>query len=126
MKKLIVVALLAISITGFAQEGKKKKGGHEQTTEMRLKKMTEELSLTADQQKKLTPVLEEQAANMKAAKENPDNKEENRAKMKESMKKIQAILTPEQLEKMKANAPKGKGKGQGEGKKKKGSDESEE
>lgn len=124
MKKLFIVALLAIGFTTFAQEGKKKKGGHEQTTEMKLKKMTEELGLNADQQKQMAVVLEEQATNMKAAKENPDNKEENRGKMKASMKKMQAILTPDQLEKMKANAPKGKGKG--EGKKKKEGGESEE
>ncbi|MGA9639274.1 hypothetical protein [Flavobacterium sp.] len=109
MKKLIVIALLAISITGFAQEGKKKKGGHEVTTEMKLKKMTEELSLNADQQKQMAVVLEEQSAIMKASKENPDNKEENRGKMKEVSKKVKGILTPEQFEKWSANAKKGKG-----------------
>ena len=116
MKKLIVVALLAIGLTGFAQEGKKKKGGHEVTTEMKVKKMTEELSLNADQQKQMTVVLDEQAAIMKAGKDNPDSREENKGKMKEIGKKVKGILTPEQFEKWKANAPKGKG-GKGEGKK---------
>lgn len=123
MKKLLIIALLAVGLTGFAQEGKKKKGG-EATTEMRLKKMTTELSLTADQQQQLTPVLEEQATIMKAIKANPDSKEENRAKMKEINSKMKAILTPDQFEKMQANMPKGKGKGKGEGKKQKeGGDE---
>lgn len=117
MKKLFIIALLAIGISGFAQQGKKKKG-HEVTTEMRVKKMTEELSLTADQQKQIMPVLEEQATIMKAIKENPDSKDENRAKMKEAGKKMKAILTPEQFEKWKASNGK-KGKGHGEGKKKK-------
>ena len=127
MKKLIIVALLAIGFTTFAQEGKKKKG-QEVSTEMRMKKLTEELSLNADQQKQLAPVLEEQASIMKAIKANPESKEENRAKMKETGKKIKGILTPEQFEKMRANMPqgKGKGKGQGEGKKKKQGGESEE
>lgn len=107
MKKLIVVALLAIGLTGFAQEGKKK--GREASTEMRIKKMTEELSLNADQQKKMTEILEEQAAIKKAIKENPESKEENKGKMKEVAKKTKAILTPEQFEKWKANTPKGKG-----------------
>jgi C1A family cysteine protease len=123
MKKLIIVALLAIGITSFAQEGKKKKG-NEISTEMRLKKMTEELSLNSDQQKKLAPVLEEQAANMKAMKENPDSRDENRAKMKETGKKMKDILTAEQFEKWKANM--GKGKGQREGKMKKQAGEAEE
>ncbi|WP_418262202.1 hypothetical protein [Flavobacterium faecale] len=118
MKRLLIIALLAVGLTGFAQEGKKKKGG-EVSTEMRLKKMTEELALNADQQKKLTPVLEEQAAIKKAIKENPDSKEENRAKMKETGKKLKEILTPEQFEKWQANMSKGKGKGQGEAKMKK-------
>ncbi|WP_366186961.1 hypothetical protein [Flavobacterium ovatum] len=126
MKKLIIIALLAIGFTSFAQEGKKKKGGGEASTEMRLKKMTEELSLNADQQKQLTPVLEEQASIMKAMKEDPETKEENKGKMKENGKKIKGILTPEQFEKWQANMPKGKGKGQGEGKKKKQGGESEE
>ena len=117
MKKLLIIALVAIGISGYAQDGKKKKG-HEVTTEMRLKKMTEELSLTADQQKQLTPVLEEQATIIKAIKENPESKDENKAKMRESGKKIKAILTPEQFEKWKANmGPKGKGEGHGKKKK---------
>ncbi len=124
MKKLIVVALLAIGLTGFAQEGKKKKGGHEVSTEMKVKKMTEELSLNADQQKKMTEVLDEQVAIKKAIKENPDSKEENRGKMKENMKKMKEVLSPEQFEKWKANMAQRKGQG-GEGKKKKAAESEE-
>lgn len=123
MKKLIIIALLAIGVTGFAQEGKKKKG-HEVSTEMRLKKMTEELSLNADQQKKMAGVLEEQAAIKKAIKENPESKEENRGKMKETMKKMKEILSPEQFEKWKANMEQRKGQG-GEGKMKKATESEE-
>ncbi|MCG9791277.1 hypothetical protein [Flavobacterium algicola] len=110
MKKLFIVALLAIGLTGFAQGGNKKKG-QEVSTEMRLKKMTEELSLNADQQAKMGVVLEEQAAIKKAMKENPDSREENKEKMKESGKKVKTILTPEQFEKWKASMDKGKGEG---------------
>jgi periplasmic protein CpxP/Spy len=117
MKKLIIVALLALGMTGFAQEAKKKKQGHEVSTEVKLKKMTEELSLNADQQKQMAVVLEEQATIAKAVKENPESKEENRGKMKEIGKKVKGILTPEQFEKWKENMA--KGKGHGEGKKKK-------
>lgn len=106
MKKVIIVALLAIGLTGFAQEGKKKKG-QEHTTEMRLKKMTEELTLTADQQKQMSSIIEEQQALRKANKENPENKEANKGKMKEIGKKIKSILTPEQFEKWKSQEKKG-------------------
>jgi periplasmic protein CpxP/Spy len=98
MKKLLVLALLAISLSGFAQDGQDKKGG----TEKMLAKMTTELSLTADQQKQLMPILEEQAAIKKDNKENPDHKEDNKAKIKELGKKINAILTPEQIATRKA------------------------
>lgn len=99
MKKVIIVALLALSVTGFAQEGKKKKGP-EQSTEMRLKKLTEELTLTADQQKQMASVIEEQAALKKS---NQDNQEANKGKMNELSQKVKGILTPEQFEKWKAN-----------------------
>ena len=106
MKKVIIVALLAIGLTGFAQEGKKKKG-HEHSTEMRLKKMTEELTLTAEQQKQMTSIIEEQQALKKANKENLDNKEANKGKMKEIAKKVEGILTPEQFKTWKSNLKKG-------------------
>lgn len=112
MKKLIVVALLAIGLSGFAQEGPKKHG-KEMSTEMRLKKMTKELSLNAEQQKQISVILDDQAAIRKAIKENPESKEENKAKMKENMKKMKAVLTPEQAEKMKANMQKHHGEGHG-------------
>lgn len=113
MKKVIIVALLAIGLTGFAQEGKKKKG-HEHTTEMKLKKMTEELTLTADQQKQMSSIIEEQDALRKANKENPENKEANKGKMKEITNKIKSILTPEQLKTWKSREKKESGKKGGE------------
>ena len=121
MKKLILVALLAAGLNGFAQEADKKGGADKM-----LQKMTTELSLTADQQATLKPILEEQAALKKDSKENPDHADANKEKAKELSKKIKGILTPEQLEKQKAGmASKGERKeGKKEGKKgKKGGDE---
>ena len=106
MKKIIFVALfVAASFNGFAQ--KSKKGG---VTKM-LQKMTTELSLTADQQEKLKPILEEQMALKKDSKENPDNAYANKAKLKEITKKIKSILTPVQLELQKSTLKKFKEKG---------------
>ncbi|MGA9639273.1 hypothetical protein [Flavobacterium sp.] len=89
MKKLFIAALLVASLTGFAQ-----KSGADKA----LSKMTTELSLTAEQQTQLKPIIEEQMALQKDSKENPDNAEDNKAKGKEIGKKINAILTAEQKE----------------------------
>lgn len=96
MKKLFIVALLAVSLTGFAQ---KAKGNPAQKM---LDKMTTELSLTADQQAQLKPIFEEQAALKEDTKQNPDHAEDNKAKNKEVGKKINAVLTAEQKETRKA------------------------
>ncbi len=103
MRKVIFAALLAASLSGFAQESKK--GGSDKA----LEKMTTELSLTADQQAKLKPILEGQLELKKDSKTNPDHADANKEKSKEYAKKIKEILTPEQLEIMKANKEKAKG-----------------
>ena len=105
MKKIILVALLAASLSGFAQDSKK--GGADKM----LGKMTTELSLTADQQAILKPIVEEQSALRKDSKENPDHADANKVKVKELNKKIKEVLTPAQLEIQKANMEKAKAEG---------------
>ena len=118
MKKLILAALLAGSLSGFAQEAGKKGGADKM-----LQKMTTELSLTADQQAAIKPIVEEQVALKKDSKENPDHADANKVKVKELNKKMKEVLTPAQLEIQKANMEKAKAEGK-EGKKgKKGGDE---
>lgn len=73
--------------------------------------MTTELSLTADQQAAIKPIVEEQAALKKDSKENLDHADANKQKGKELFKKIKKILTPEQLEIQKANSEKAKADG---------------
>ena len=111
MKKLILVALLAMGLNGFAQETDKKGGADKM-----LQKMTTELSLTADQQASLKPILEEQSALKKDSKENPDHADANKVKIKELNKKIKEVLTPAQLEIQKANMEKAKAEGKNGGK----------
>jgi protein CpxP len=106
MKKLILVALLAAGLSGFAQEAGKKGGADKM-----LQKMTTELSLTADQQVAIKPIVEEQVALKKDSKENPDHADANKLKGKELSKKIKGMLTPEQLEIQKANMEKAKAEG---------------
>ena len=111
MKKVIFAALLAVSLNGFAQEAGKKGGADKM-----LQKMTTELTLTADQQLALKPIVEEQVALKTDSKENPDHAEANKVKIKELNKKIKGMLTPAQLEIQKANMEKAKAEGKKEGK----------
>ncbi|WPR72826.1 hypothetical protein SLW70_06780 [Flavobacterium sp. NG2] len=92
MKKLIIAALLAVSLTGFAQDGKKKQSYAEKT----LEKMATELTLTPDQQAKIKPMLEAKGELKKDDKENPDHVEDNKVKSKEIDKEISNLLTKEQ------------------------------
>ena len=59
--------------------------------------MTTELSLTAEQQNLMLPLFEEQKVLYDDLKANPDNKEADKAKIREIAKKMNAILTPEQI-----------------------------
>ena len=91
MKKLFIVALLALGLNGFAQEVSA-------WSTKKVEKMTTELSLTAEQQKLMLPLFEEQKKYYDDIKANPDTKDANRAKIREVGNKINAILTPEQKE----------------------------
>ena len=106
MKKLIFAVLLTAGLNGFAQEAGKKGGANKM-----LQKMTTELSLTADQQAVIKPIVEEQVALKKDSKENPDHADANKVKVKELNKKIKEVLTPAQLEIQKANMEKAKAEG---------------
>ncbi|SHH02253.1 hypothetical protein SAMN05443549_11117 [Flavobacterium fluvii] len=95
MKKLFIVALLALGLNGFAQEASA-------SSIKKVEKMTAELSLTAEQQKLMLPLFEEQKVLYDDIKANPDNKEADKVKIKEITKKMNAILTAEQKETQKA------------------------
>lgn len=125
MKKLFVVALIAIGMTAFAQENKmqplqKGKADFERMTpeqrnELQLKKMTLDLGLSDVQQKQMKEIIVDQQTKRQAwaeerkinkekgLKQNADERYKKESKMldekiavKESVKKI---LTPEQFKK---------------------------
>jgi protein CpxP len=124
-KKLIIAALLVISVSSFAQEQtkseeksnkpKREKQTTEQRSEAQLDKLTKELSLNPQQQEQIKPILAEQNAKMEAFRAermgsspkdmSADERDAFRAKRQEDKKatdaKLQAILTPEQFKKMK-------------------------
>ena len=79
-------------------------GGGRMNPEERLKKMTEQLTLTEDQQAKVKAIFEGGREEMAKLKDTPED--QRRAKFGEFMKaqneKVLAVLTPEQQEKYKA------------------------
>lgn len=85
-KKIIIIALaFALPLTAFAFSGdKNESGGH---YAKRLERLTENLNLTAEQKAKLEPILKEQEEKFKTIRE-------------ETHKRMQEVLTKEQLTKM--------------------------
>lgn len=126
MKKHILTvaatALLAIPTITFAADGDKPEGERPKrpegaggpggrggfSPEERMKRMTELLGLTEDQQAKIKAIMDKSAEANKAlmAKGRENLTDEDKAALRESFGKqrdeINAVLTPEQQEKMKA------------------------
>lgn len=127
MKKLIIAALLVVSISSFAQDqpqpdkkgnkGQKEKMSPEQRNQALLDRMTTQLSLTPQQQEQIKPIIAEQGAktdalraeraNRNGQKMTAEEREAFQAKRQEDKKatdaKLKAILTPEQFKKMEEN-----------------------
>lgn len=108
MKKLLITAILLVSIAGFAQDkndgskraqrAKMEQLTPEQRIEKRIEKMTTELTLDAKQQEKIREIFKDEAvANEKQRAEMKKKKEQAREKMDS---KLKSILTPDQLTKM--------------------------
>lgn len=89
---IIMMALLATSVTGFAQDSEKN------DVNKVLKKMTIDLTLTVYQQDLILPILESQMALQKDSNQNPDHIDENIAKVRTLSKQLDEILTIEQKE----------------------------
>jgi len=93
----------------------KRPAGQRMSPEERLKKMTETLGLSQDQQDKIKAIYEKNAPAMKElmAKGRENLTEEDKTKMRELLKtqaeEISGILTPEQKEKFKAEMEKRRG-----------------
>jgi Spy/CpxP family protein refolding chaperone len=131
MKKLILIALLVVGVTSFAQVEKLGKAGMEKLTpeqrqEKQLKRLTTELNLTAEQQAQVGKILAENGEKREAHKAKREEmkaqqvkrteeqkaafkkqREEEKAVMNEKMKKI---LSAEQFEKWNTLKEKGKAK----------------
>ena len=125
MKKLIIVALLVVGITAFAQNRKEmenrpdrskmEKFSPEQRTQLMIKKLTLELDLNAKQQEQVKQIMAEQGLKREAMRAERKTKREELQKrnadeqfaMKNKMldeqiamkNKLKEILTPEQMTK---------------------------
>ena len=94
------------------------RGGRMANPEERLKFLTEKLSLTQEQQDKIKAIYAKNAESNKALREKgfQNLTEEERTKFREAMQaqteEVNAVLTPEQKEKMKELAPR-RGEGRG-------------
>lgn len=128
MKKLIIAALLVIGFSSFAQDqnqsekrsnkNQRERLSPEQRSQAQLDKMTAELNLDAKQQEQIKQIIAEQTARREAMRtermaSNEKQKDlssgerealrQKRAEEKTVMdNKLKAILSPEQLKKMKA------------------------
>ena len=123
MKKLLVIALLVVGLTTFAQEkgkrGDRKNMSPEERTEMRVEKMTKELDLNETQQKQVKELLASQKENREefiekrkeiketAEKATKEQRAEMKAKLEENKEaiksKMKTILTDEQYKKWESN-----------------------
>lgn len=119
MKKLIVVALLSLTISGIAQEKKNQVREErveytpQQRTELQVKKLTLELDLSAKQQKEITEMVTNQQVKREALKTEMKNRKAENKKLTADEKfvlkskmlderiatknQVKKILTPEQL-----------------------------
>jgi hypothetical protein len=91
MKKLFIVALLTLGISGFAQEQRTK-------ANKKLDQMAKDLTLNDEQKTSILVLLKEQEVLENDSKANPSNAKDNKNKRDQLGKKINEILTPEQLE----------------------------
>lgn len=113
MKKLIIAALLVVSVSAFAQGGQRM--SPEERTKVQLERWTTELKLDAKQLEQIKPILTEQAIKNQAMRaemmgggspgEMTSEKREafmkKRTEITEATNtKLKAILTPDQFKKM--------------------------
>jgi protein CpxP len=106
MKKLVLMIAFVVGTTAFAQERKIDKKEN-LTTQARVEKMTKELDLTPEQQKKLTTIFDNKKVEMQKQKEaakleRAEKREALTSRNDEMEKEIKSILTPEQAKKWEA------------------------
>ncbi|MGA2904350.1 MAG: hypothetical protein ABSD98_11000 [Candidatus Korobacteraceae bacterium] len=141
MKKALICALLAIAMAccgtalyaqdtmqgqGMGQgQGMSQGGGHhmQMSPDQRLQRLTQQLSLTDDQQQKIKPILEQEQQQMQALHQDTSMSQPDRMSKMQQIRQgtndqIKSVLTPEQQQKFSQTqnrhmAPQAGGMGQG-------------
>jgi Spy/CpxP family protein refolding chaperone len=114
---IAATALLTIPSLSLAADEKPATPRQRMSPEERLKKMTETLGLSQEQQDKIKAIFEKNAPAMKEifAKGRENLTDQDKTRMRELVKsqteEIAAVLTPEQKEKFKAEMEKRRGAG---------------
>lgn len=121
MKKLVIMAMVSLSISGIAQEKRNENNRNQseftpkQKSELMVKKLTLELDLNAKQQKAMSDIITEQQLKREALRTDIKNKRAENKKLTSDEKfvlknqvldekialknQLKKILTPEQLAK---------------------------
>jgi Spy/CpxP family protein refolding chaperone len=116
---IAATALLTLPTLSIAADEKPAGQRQRMSPEERLKKMTEQLGLSQDQQDKIKAIFEKNAPALKEifSKGRENLTEEDKTKMRDLLKAqaedISAVLTPEQKEKWKVEMEKRRGGGPG-------------
>lgn len=126
--KLLIAALLLTAFTAFAQDsnppatttlapapGAKRHQMRADRAEQRLKRLSKRLSLTGDQKDKLRPILHDEDQQMKSVEDDssmtPQQKHrKTRGIRMSSRSQMDALLTPEQKEKLQSGRPRSEGR----------------
>ena len=120
MKRLplfIVIGLLTAGLTLFAQQGKGERG-QRMNVDQRLSLMQKQLNLTPDQVEKIRPILQDESRKMEDLRAKNQNGSADRSSMRKEMqqirtdanKRIEQMLTPDQVTKLRQERGKFEGR----------------
>lgn len=103
--RIAIGILLLFALAVFAQEAHNGRGHTMPSVDQHLKMLSEKLDLTADQQAKARPILQEMTDGAQKAMNDPSLPQEERTKnahavMQQADKKLRTILTDEQKTKL--------------------------
>ena len=122
MKKLFVISIMLVASIAFAtaQQGQGRGGGTpEERAKRQVERLTEQLSLTADQKKKIEAIEVDLNKQSEAKMKNAQTDDARRAVYQEIQKlreeKYKPVLTADQIKKYQENAAQRQSRGQGQG-----------
>lgn len=105
MKKFIASLAVVVAMVGYSNEVSAQDFNPQMMVQRQMERMSTELTLSKDQEKKMEPLLLARMEKMMAFREAGMERDAMQAEMKKindaQLEQLKAILTPEQLEKYK-------------------------